>query len=69
MIGELEMRFGEVEFAGAGGGTRSFYQTVNPFKARKRGAFYGSIYEYHRNDNRRRQRARRSLARIIHRWE
>ena len=24
---------------------------VNPFSVRKRGKFYGSLYEYHRNDN------------------
>ncbi len=30
---------------------RTIGETVNPFKARKRGKFYGSIYEFHRNDN------------------
>ncbi len=51
MIGELEMRFGVVEFSAAGDRGQPFAEAVNPFKARKRGGFYGSIYEYHRNDN------------------
>ena len=26
-------------------------ETINPFRVRKRGRYYGSIYEFHRNDN------------------
>jgi hypothetical protein len=29
----------------------SLFEVVNPFKVRKRGRYYGSAYEFHRNDN------------------
>ncbi len=31
--------------------TGNVTETVNPFRVRKRGRYYGSIYEFHRNDN------------------
>ena len=32
-------------------GSISITEVVNPFKVRKRGRVYGSVYEFHRNDN------------------
>jgi hypothetical protein len=31
--------------------TQSIAELINPFPAKKRGRFFGSIYEFHRNDN------------------
>jgi hypothetical protein len=42
----------EVQYQGSSqAGVRSITETVNIFEARKRGHFYGSVYEFHRNDN------------------
>jgi hypothetical protein len=32
-------------------GSQTLSDLINPFPARKRGRFYGSLYEFHRNDN------------------
>ena len=32
-------------------GSQPIQVIINPFAARKRARFYGSVYEYHRNDN------------------
>ncbi len=31
--------------------SRNITEAINPFRVRKRGRYYGSIYEFHRNDN------------------
>ena len=31
--------------------SRNVTETINPFRVRKRGRYFGSIYEFHRNDN------------------
>ncbi len=48
-IAEFEILFGGPEFSAVT--SRQFSEIVNPFKIRKRGRFYGSLYEFHRNDN------------------
>ncbi len=48
-IEEFEILFGPE--LSSGGGSGHFSEIVNPFKIRTRGRFFGSIYEFHRNDN------------------
>jgi len=44
---DLSRRLEGVQYKGA----KPIQEILNPFTARKRGRTYGSVYEYHRNDN------------------
>ena len=50
-IGAYEIGIAAVEFAPARAKSQSISGIVNPFKSRTRGRYYGSLYEFHRNDN------------------
>lgn len=50
-IREFEARIAEAGVSRHMAEAESFAEIVNPFAVRKRGRFYGSLYEYHRNDN------------------
>ena len=50
-IGEYEVGIAVAEFGLATARTQSISAIVNPFSARQRGRYYGSLYEFHRNDN------------------
>jgi len=44
---DLSNRLAGVQYKGS----KSIHEVMNPFTARKRARIYGSLYEYHRNDN------------------
>lgn len=50
-IDEFRIHLGEQAAGFRLSGSGSITEIVNPFTIRKRGRFYGSLYEYHRNDN------------------
>jgi hypothetical protein len=50
-IDEFRIQLGEETAGFRRSEAGSITEIVNPFKVRKRGRFYGSLYEYHRNDN------------------
>ncbi|MCZ6484094.1 MAG: hypothetical protein O6826_00155, partial [Acidobacteria bacterium] len=50
-IGAYEIGIAAVEFAPSRAESRSISGIVNPFKVRTRGRYYGTLYEFHRNDN------------------
>ncbi len=50
-IGAYEIGIAAVEFAPARAESQSISGIVNPFKMKTRGRYYGSLYEFHRNDN------------------
>lgn len=50
-IEAFEMRLRDSELAQKGPNEKSLALIINPFTIRKRGRIFGSVYEYHRNDN------------------
>ena len=50
-IETFEVRIQDASVVKGGPNEKAFALMTNPFKARKRGRVYGSVYEYHRNDN------------------
>ncbi len=50
-IGAYEIGIAVVEFAPARAESQSLSGIVNPFRVKTRGRYYGSLYEFHRNDN------------------
>jgi hypothetical protein len=50
-IEAFEIIFRDPSFSPSGPDDKSLSVIVNPFTIRKRGRFFGSVYEYHRNDN------------------
>jgi hypothetical protein len=50
-IESFELKLGEDWQVESAPGDEETALIVNPFNVRKRGRYYGSVYEYHRNDN------------------
>lgn len=50
-IGAYQIGIAAVEFAPSRAESQSISGIVNPFKVRTRGRYYGTLYEFHRNDN------------------
>ena len=50
-IGEYAIGIRVGEFSTTTAENQSVAEIVNPFRIRKRGRYYGSLYEFHRNDN------------------
>ncbi len=50
-IAQYEVRMNEQDSGFVRVGSQTIASVVNPFTVRKRGRMYGSVYEYHRNDN------------------
>jgi hypothetical protein len=51
MINEFKIQLGDEGAAFRTALQGSFTELINPFTVRKRGRTYGSVYEFHRNDN------------------
>ncbi len=50
-IDAFTLQMGGADGKAGSSGDKSLAVIVNPFTVRKRGWYYGSVYEYHRNDN------------------
>ncbi len=50
-IGAYQIGIAAVEFAPSRAESQSISGIVNPFTVRTRGRYYGTLYEFHRNDN------------------
>ncbi len=50
-VDEFRILFGDEAAAFRRSQIRSLAEIINPFSVRKRGRVYGSVYEFHRNDN------------------